>query len=197
MNNPSSRRVPAGVTAAVLVIAIAVVAVITIAATGFGRTSAPADPSPSAPPTASPTVSPDPTVAPTQPEHPPIDGDVIVDLDTATDNDVTVTVRDQTGSVVKAVSGTPGDGMSVRWNDILVRTVDARTISVTWVGLAVDEEVHVDVSSENGGYVIDIVQTGPVPNSDATGYDRELMLTFDEPVAAADVSGGVSFRSAD
>lgn len=92
-------------------------------------------------------------------------------------------------------SGRPGSGMPVFWHDIAVHNLDARTISVTWVGLALDDKVHVDIAFERGRYLIDIVQTGPVPNSDASGSDRELILRFTQPVVADEVIGGVTDKS--
>jgi hypothetical protein len=185
-------------TAGALVVAFAAVA---IAAAALGAPAAPADPSPTTPiggvPTPPPSDGPSlpPTPSPTPVEHPPIAGDVTIDLFTATGHDVEAMVRDTTRTITRVDTGRAGAGMSVRWHDILVRQVDARTVSVTWIGLAIDDEVHVDVAFENSVYLIEIVQTGPEPGTDATGYDRELILTFEQPVVAADVLGGVADRS--
>jgi hypothetical protein len=193
MNRSSSTRTPALVAAGALVTVIAVFA---FATSGFGRSGDPVGPTtpPSASPDVSPGTTPDPS--PSVPvDHGPIDGDVVIDLDTVTPHAVSARVRDTTGHLVRAISGRPGAGMSVRWHDIAVSQVDERTVSVTWVGLATDEGVHVDISTEAGGYVIEIVQAGPQPQSDALGHDRVLILSFDEPIVATDVTGGVADRS--
>lgn len=171
MTQTSARQRQRPMTAALLV----GVVVAAIAAAGCGPASGAADPSPIVPPSAAPSApaSPAPTVGPTAPvEHPPIEGDITVDLENQTGHFLTATVRDNTDTLVDARSGRPGSGMSVFWHDIAVRNLDARTIRVTWVGLALDDKVHVDIAFERGKYLIDIVQTGPVPNSDASGSDR-------------------------
>jgi hypothetical protein len=184
-------------TAGALVVSFVVVAIAAAALGPADGPGTPAQPSPSAPvgrvPSPAPTVVPSPS--PTPVEHPPIAGDVHIDLWTATGHDVEATVRDTTRTITQVETGRAGAGMSVRWHDILVRQVDARTVSVTWIGLPIDDEVHVDVAYENSVYLIEIVQTGPEPGSDAIGYDRELILTFEQPVVAGDVLGGVADRS--
>jgi hypothetical protein len=195
-SNPRARVLGSS---AVLVIAAAAVAV--TAANVLSRNPSPVSPGSSPSPSAGPILTPGPTSAPspTPPgEHPPIAGDIVIKLSNATGHAVTASVRDTSGRLAAATSGMPGGGMSVRWGEIVVRNVDARTLSVTWVGLPTDDEkVHVAVSREGARYVVDIVQKGPPQNSDAVGYDRVLLLTFDQPVSAADVIGGVSARSAD
>jgi hypothetical protein len=145
-----------------------------------------------------PTSKPTPTSSPSDPsDEGPIPGDVTVDLQAPAGHHVTATVRDESGDIVGVRSGVPGDGMSVRWHDIVVKNVDPRTVSVTWVGITIDENVFVGVSADGDGYLVDIVQAGPYPNSDALGSDRVLLLTFDQPVRAADVTGGVADRAVD
>ena len=120
-----------------------------------------------------------------------------VDLENATGHDVSVLIHDQTGDVVDAVSGTPGDGMSVRWHSAIVKNVDATSIRVTWVGLPGDDVSDLGISGAAGAYVLTVVQPGPVPQSDAMGEDRILILTFDAPVSADDVSVEVLDRTVD
>ena len=212
MPSTSSRLTPvrAAVAASIAILVLVVVAA------GFGRptdaaspSSTPAPTSPASPsssptasptpkPTLSPTPKPTPTSSPSDPsDEGPIPGDVSVDLQAPAGHHVTATVRDDSGDVIGIRSGVPGDGMSVRWHDIVVKNVDPRTISVTWVGITIDENVFVGVSADGDGYLVDIVQRGPYPNSDALGSDRILLLTFDQPVRAADVTGGVADRTVD
>jgi hypothetical protein len=212
MPTASSRLTPirAAVAASIAILELVIVAA------GFGRPADAASPSstpaptptlsPSPSPTAIPTPIPSPTPNPTASPSPapsdpsddgPIPGDVTVDLQAPAGHHVTATVRDDSGDIGRIQSGVPGDGMSVRWHDIAVKNVDAHTVSVTWVGITVDENVFVGVSADGDGYVVDIVQRGLDPNSDTLGSDRVLLLTFDQPVRASDVTGGVADRSVD
>lgn len=193
--SPRRRQRTLTMTAGLAIVGVAAVAIVV---SGIGRTANAGDPPPSASPTPLPSVpaSPAPSVGPTPPaEHPPIEGDITVDLENQTDHFITTTVRDNTETLVDVVSGRPGSGMSVFWHDIAVRNLDARTISVTWVGLALDDKVHVDIAFEGGKYLIEIVQTGREPNTDASGFDRELILRFTQPVVADEVIGGVADKT--
>jgi hypothetical protein len=194
--NANSFRGRAVPVAALLLALIAVVAV--VASGALGRAGDPADPIPSASPTptstptstptrpaATPTPRPTPTAEPTES---PADGNFEVDLDTVDDHDITILVDDATGTIVKVASGTPGDGMSVRWFDMKVENVDARTLRFTWVGLPVDEQIDLSVARDGGKLRLRFVQAAPPANSDAMGHDRELLVTFDEPVAAEDIA---------
>jgi hypothetical protein len=193
-----------------ILLVAAVLAVVAAVAFGLRGTGAPA-PTATTTPTATPVVTPAPVATPTSVPTPaptetpvpsapadggPLYGDVRVDLATATQNRVTATVRDGSGDVDAVRSGTPDDGMSVRWHDIAVTAVDDRTIAITWVGMAIDDDVLVAIDANGDGYVVDIVQTAPIANSDATAFDRILLVSFDHPVDPATVTGGVADRSA-
>lgn len=171
---------------------LAVAAVLVLVAGGaFGRGVDPSpSPTPTAPATPAPTVQPSapatpkPTPAPTES---PSDGKIRVDLDNETEHDVSVVIDDETGGLVGAVSGQPGDGMSVRWGDSIVENLDAKTLRLVWVGLPRDEEVRLTISGKPGAYEFRLVQDGPYANTDAVGFDRILVLNFDTPVSAGDV----------
>ncbi len=179
----STRTVSAIVGAIVLLSAVA------IAATGVvGRTVTPTA-VPSVPPIVEPSAPPPSPSIP--PSTPPADGGFGVDLENLTDHDVSVVIDDETGSIVDAESGTPGDGMSVRWFDVKVENIDAETLRVVWVGLARDEVIHLGVSRGDGKIRLRFVQDGPPLNSDATGYDRILELRFDAPVRSEDVLAAI------
>jgi hypothetical protein len=168
-------------------------AVLVIVAGGvFGRGVDPS-PAPSDAPPAPPSMpsSPQPTVVPTDD---PADGPIVLDLDNLTDHDVSVVIDDATGTLDGAVSGQPGDGMSVRWLDVEVENLDSKTLRVVWVGLPRDEQVQLSISGDDGSYRLDFVQAAPPANSDAVGYDRILVLGFDTDVAADDVD--VTFKEA-
>jgi hypothetical protein len=171
---------------------LAVAAVLVLVAGGaFGRGVDPS-PSPSAPSTPGTPSTPQPSVQPSAPSTPkpteaPSDGPVKVDLDNETEHDVSVVIDDETGSLVGAVSGQPGDGMSVRWFDSIVENLDAKTLRVVWVGLPRDEELNLSITGKPGAYQLRLVQDAPPANSDAVGFDRILVLSFDTPVSAADI----------
>jgi len=155
-----------------------------------------------APPIASPTVAPaktpTPTVAPSKAPSPtPPSVPASVDLDNASGHDVSILIHDQVGDLVDAESGTPGDGMSVRWHDSIVENVDATSIRVTWVGLPGDDVSDLGISGAAGAYLVTVVQPGPYPYTDAMGEDRVLILTFDAPVSADDVSVEILDRTVD
>ena len=148
------------------------------------RTPAPAEPqqpAPSVPANPAPSVDPD--------GEP--DNVTTVDLDVATDHDVRVTVVDDGGSLVGIKSGHAGDGMSVRWFDLKVENVDSSTLRLTWIGFAADDESVLNVGENDGRVQLALSVAGPPPNSDATGYDRVLILEFDHDVSAADVTSTV------
>ena len=188
MDRSTTRRtVPA------LILAVGLIAVVAVMATGvFGRTPSPVPsdpPASEAPATPAPTQVPPPSLVPTEP---PANGDFEVDLEVPTPHDVDAVVDDQTGRIVHVVSGTPGDGMSVRWFDAIVENTSDDTIEVTFVGLPQDDVVQVVVSEADGEITIAIDQAAPPLNSDALGNDRVLVIEFDTPVSAKYVTVTVS-----
>ncbi len=151
------------------------------AVTGAPPSDSPGGPTPSTPATPIPTVAPSPSP----------DGDVVVDLDIATDHEVTVVIDDRGGVITGASSGRAGDGMSVRWGDVEVVNVDDDTLRVTWVGLPVDAEVGLTVTADGSGYGLVFEQPAPPADSDAVGFDRVIVLDFAGPVSADDVDASV------
>ena len=179
----------------------AVLAVLALVAGGaLGRSADPPPASsdrPSTSPSAAPSApsSPQPTVEPTvQPTGDPAGGPMTVDLEDLTDHAVSVVIDDETGVLDGALSGKPGDGMSVRWFDVKVENIDSTTLRVVWVGLPRDEQVRLSISELDGTYRLRFVQAAPPANSDAVGYDRVLVLHFDTDINADDVK--VTFEEA-
>jgi hypothetical protein len=173
---------------AAAVVTLALVAVLAVASGVLGRgtpVAAPSEPAPTVAP--SPTAKPSPAEPTEVPTATP-DGIFDVDLKNLTDHNVKVRITDATGSVVGASSGTPGDGMSVRWGDSIVENVDADTIRIVFVGLPRDELVRVAISEQGGSVHFDFAQAAPPPYSDAVGFDRILVIDFDAPVSADDVT---------
>jgi hypothetical protein len=188
----------------VAAIAFALIAVVGLATVVLA--SRPASPSvpalPSTPSSAAPTTAPTtaPIPAPSAPPStaPDAGGSLSVDLENATGHKVSILIHDETGRVAGAVSGKPGDGMSVRWHDAILKNVDDHSIAITWAALPGDDVTDVGIaSSDEGTYRLTLVQRGPMPYSDAMGEDRVLVLTFDAPVAAKNVSIEILDRTVD
>jgi hypothetical protein len=195
MSRSTSRTIVAVLAGVVLASVVALAA-----NAAFGRTAAPS-PAPRTPPTVAPSLPPaDPPTAPptgepsAPPSQPPADGATTVDLENLTSHDVSVVIDDQTEQVVKAESGTPGDGMSVRWFDVKVENIDSDTLRIVWVGLPRDEVVDLGVSERAGKVRLRFIQDAPPRDSDAIGFDRILELTFEGPVRSEDVVTSVEER---
>jgi hypothetical protein len=120
-----------------------------------------------------------------------------IDLRNASGHDVTLLVHGDLDAIASAVSGTPGDGMTVRWGKAWVENVDDRTIRVVWSGLPGDDTIDLDLSVRDGAADLTIVQPGPYAGTDAMGEDRVLVLTFDEPIQAETVEVAILNRTAD
>ena len=151
-------------------------------------TSAPGTPAPA--PDATPEPTPEPTADPAPDEtSKPDDGSdampIKVDLRNATDADVYVDIVDTTGLLVEARSGTPGDGMSVE--TLVAENIDATTLKLTWTDFPIDNALALYVDEHEGGIRLLLVQPAPTGTTDAMGFDRELILSFSEPVSAEGV----------
>lgn len=199
--HPSTR----GQTVPQLAVALGAIAVVGVAfAVLVSRPSGPATPgaSPSAP-VVTPRPSAPATPVPSSPAKPsdrpsadPATPSVIV-LKSASGHDVRADVIDQIGSLRGATSGTPGDGMSVRWHDAIVEQAGANAVRITWSALPVDDHIGIGVHDLEGPLSVVIVQAGPVANSDAMGEDRVVVLTFGGAVDADDVKVEILDRSVD
>ena len=145
------------------------------------------NPSPSPTRPATPVPVPVETPAPT-----PVSGDggsdampIKVDLENATGADVHVDIADTTGLLVDARSGTPGEGMSVE--GLVAENIDATTLKLTWVDFPIDNALALYIDEHEGGMRFLLVQPEPSGPTDAMGFDRELILSFSEPISAEDV----------
>jgi hypothetical protein len=183
---------------------VALVATIATAAAFNGRDAGTDTPPASPSPIATPIPMPDPsdppviTPAPAEPSAPaetpetpePTDGGgdampIKVDLENVTGADVYVDIVDGSGTVVDAESGTPGDGMSVEPWTLQVENIDARTLRLTWVDFPIDNALALYIDEDASRFVL--VQPEPSSATDAVGFDRELILTFDHDISAAEV----------
>jgi hypothetical protein len=179
MDRTTQTRAAAG-----FVVAGALIVIVMAAAAGVAANDGP-EPYPTLAPFVTPTPAPVPTATPPATQIP--DG-FVIDLDTADANDVSVVIDDPTGSIVGARSGRAGDGMSVRWKDIVVENVDEDTLRLTWAGWPIDEVITVSVAPDEDGYALTFTQKMPYENTDAMGADRVLIVDVATAVSAEDVS---------
>jgi hypothetical protein len=111
-----------------------------------------------------------------------------VDLANATGADVHVDIADETGLLVGAQSGSPGDGMSVDAYTLKVENLDASTLGLTWVDFPIDNALALYIMDDPDGAIrLVMVQPEPTGPADAIGFDRELILSFSQPVSADEV----------
>lgn len=163
---------------------------------GNGDAGAPpiASPSPTTP-DGTPVPAPDET--PTPDETPdatpgPNDGGsdampIKVDLEDATGHDVYVDIVDRTGSLVDARSGMPGEGMSVEPYTLVAENLDSKTLKLTWVDFPIDNALALYIDESDGRMHLVLVQPEPTDPTDAIGFDRELILSFSQPISADQV----------
>ena len=111
----------------------------------------------------------------------------IVDLDTADGHDVSVDLSDIVNLLDGAESGHPAEGMSVEPYTLGIENLDGRTLKLTWVDFGIDNELALYRFQD--GKVLVMVQPEPTTDVDAIGFDRELILTFKEPISAAEIEG--------
>jgi hypothetical protein len=158
----------------------AIVAVAILAAVALGGA-----PKPTSAPSPAPVATPAPTPAPTDGGSDAMP--LTVNLDNATHDDVRVDIVDGTGILVGAESGTPGDGASVEPYTLKVENVDAKTLKLTWVDYPIDNALALSIDTNGDGYRFVLVQPEPTGETDAIAFDRELILTFSEPISASQV----------
>jgi len=138
---------------------------------------------PSIQPAATATLAPAPTVA-----VPPGDGSAFhVKLVHAMQNEVTVDVVDESGTLVEASSGTPGDGASVEPYTVAVSNDDASTVRLTWVGGPCDSANTLMIDATARQFLL--VQSEC--SGDAIASDRILVLRFSAPVDAGAVQASL------
>lgn len=146
-------------------------------------------PSPPSPATPEPTPVPAPDETPAPTPVPDDEGSdampIKVDLQNATGADVYVDIVDTTGLLVDARSGTPGDGMSVE--TLVAENIDATTLKLTWTDFPIDNALALYIDEHEGGIRLLLVQPEPSGPTDAMGFDRELILSFSEPISADQV----------
>jgi hypothetical protein len=135
-----------------------------------------------------PTETPDPIVEP-EPTDDASDVPTVIDLETADGSNVTVDLSEIVHLLDGAESGHPGEGMSVEPFTLKIENLDERTLKLTWIDFGIDNELTLYRFQD--GKVFVMVQPDPDGDVDAIGFDRELILTFKEPVSAGDIEGFV------
>lgn len=100
---------------------------------------------------------------------------------------VTIDVKDESGRLLAADSGTPGDGASVPQNTINVANDGPARLRLTWAGppCATTDLLVIDATGRS------MILVQPPCAGDAIAFDRILILTFSEPVSAADVQATI------
>lgn len=158
-------------------------------------------PPPAAEPTAKPTPKPQPIPATPKPTRTPsaaptnMSGEptpINVHLATANDADVSVTIRDYTGRLVEAKSGTPAEGVSVGTGAIDIENVTARTLRLTWSDYPIDNHLDLVIEWFDGKLRFMLAQPAPTGDTDSIAMDRELILKFAQPVSAGQVTSSLS-----
>jgi len=111
----------------------------------------------------------------------------VIDLETADGHDVTVDISEIVHLLDGAESGHPGEGMSVEPYTLKLENLDERMLKLTWVDFGIDNELTLHRFQD--GKVLVMVQPEPDGDVDAIGFDRELILTFKEPISADEIEG--------
>jgi hypothetical protein len=128
-----------------------------------------------------------PTPAPTDAPQPTAGGSVgarfNVDLSLSTGRTVRIEVKDDSGMLIEATSGIPGDGASVAEGTIDLKNGGANVLTLTWSGppCATDNFLLI----EAGAARMTVVQ--PMCSGDAIALDRVLVLTLSTPVSSTSV----------
>jgi hypothetical protein len=180
-----------------LVAALALLALVALGAAFVGGVFKPAPvvaPPPIASPSSVPSPTPvSPTSTPTGPAIParspsPSFAVIHVDLVEHSGQDASIDVTDRSGSLVGAVSGTPGDGGSVADGKIQVAAdpTDPNALVITWTGTTCDTTHALDIAPDRT-----LTITRPACGGDAIPADHMLRLLFGAPIDPATVTGTV------
>jgi hypothetical protein len=94
--------------------------------------------------------------------------------------DIAIDITDESGTLVEATSGEPGDGASVPANKLVVTNDGPATLRLTWSGgpCASLDELGIDPSR-----TLFLLQEPPCEGDSMPG-DRVLILRFSTPIAA-------------
>jgi hypothetical protein len=177
---------------------IALAAVVAFVATGAGRGDGngnggvgapPATTGPSAtpPPTEDPTPVPTPVVTPASTPDGSDAMPIRVDIETVAGGAVYVDIVDNTGFLVGAKSGHPAEGQSVGQYELQVENLDATTLKLSWVDYPIENALALYIDEHEGAIRFLLVQPAPTGPTDTIALDRELILSFSQPISADEV----------
>ena len=110
-----------------------------------------------------------------------------VGLRSTSGQDVLIDIVDRSGTIERAVSGRPAEGVSVGSDSVQVENVDSRTLRLSWSDFPIDNALALYVDPVGVGYRFLLIQPAPTGPADAMGEDRILELTFDHDISAAEV----------
>ena len=169
---------------ALVIGALAIATLLAACGTGLGAPAPTAVPAPNTPAPVQP--APDPT--PRASDGPDTDPQPIrVGLRSTSGQDVVVDIVDRSGTIERAVSGRPAEGVSVGTGTVEVENLDPRTLRFSWSDFPIDNELSLYVDPVGVGYRFLLIQPAPTGPADAVAEDRILELTFDHDVSAAKV----------
>lgn len=107
-----------------------------------------------------------------------------VDLENVSGADVYVDIADTTGLLVSAASGKPAEGQSAEPYTLQVENLDATTLKLTWVDYPIDNALALYIDEHEGSIRLLLVQPEPTGPTDSIALDRELVLSFSQPISA-------------
>jgi len=110
-------------------------------------------------------------------------GSAEVVLSVATPDRVTISVTDESRSLVAVASGVPGDGASVEAYKLVVTNLAPTTLRLTWLGGPCDAANTLSIDAARRRLLL--VQKEC--SGDAIATDRILDLTFAMPVKAGEI----------
>ena len=106
-----------------------------------------------------------------------------VDLANSGNHNVYIDIVDQSGTLVRGQSGTPGEGASIAGGVVEVRNIDANTLELKWSDIVGDNALALYIDKS----VTHFVLVQPEHDGDTFPVDRILVLTFSQPVSAANI----------
>ena len=165
-----------------------------IAATAFVVGSRPSQSPIVVPSSSAQTPSIGPSRSPSPSESSPAEVARHVDLIVAAGQPASVDITYNGDTLLRAVSGQPGDGVSAATDEILVTNDGPDTLVLTWSGLPCESSYGLEVTP-NGRDLI-LQRPSCSGDTDAIAFDRVLVLTFSEPVPASQVSTKVQRAAA-
>jgi hypothetical protein len=144
-----------------------------------------------------PVVLPPPIVSPSPPQPTssaspaisiPSHAVIHVDLVEHQGQDASIDIRDDSGDLVSAESGDPGDGGSVEEGklQVVADAADPKTLVVTWTGMPCDTTHMLDIGLDHT-----LTVTRENCGGDTLPVDHVVRLTFAAPIDPASVHGSV------